>query len=107
MQDDLAIADGKVTGTLKFLDSGQLVTDWGEGNFMAVVFSNIDADATSVKVGLEPSVSSGLVELDDDKDAVLKVTNKTTQKLVAIQSNGSGMYLKQTWDLSDLTCETE
>lgn len=101
------VADGAFSGTLKYLSSGQLVTDWGAGNFMAVVFSDIDADATSVKVGLEPSVSSGLVELDADKDAVLKVTNKDTQKLVAIQSNGSGMYLKQTWDLSDLTCETE
>ena len=107
MQDDIVVADGAFSGTLKYLSSGQLVTDWGAGNFMAVVFSDIDADATSVKVGLEPSVSSGLVELDADKDAVLKVTNKDTQKLVAIQSNGSGMYLKQTWDLSDLTCETE
>ena len=105
MQDDLAVADGKFTGTLKYLSSGQLVTDWGAGNFMAVVFSDIDADATSVKVGLEPSVSSGLVELDNDKDAVLKVTNKATQKLVAIQSNASGMFLKQSWDLSTLTCE--
>ena len=106
MQDDIEVADGAFTGTLKYLSSGQLVTDWGAGNFLAVVFSDIDSDATSVKVGLEPSVSSGLVELDADKDAVMKITDKSAQKLVAIQSNASGMYLKQEWDLSELTCET-
>ena len=106
MQTGVTVADGAITGTLSYLSSGQLVTDWGAGNFLAIQFSNLDPDATSVKVGLEPSVSSGLVEIidDPDKNGVFKITNKDTQKLVVIQSDG--LYkLKQSFDLSGLTVE--
>lgn len=105
MQSDIAIANGAITGTLKFLDSGALVTDWGEGNFMALKFT-VPSGATSCKVGLSPSVSSGLVELDDDKDGVFKVTDKDTQKFVIVTTNGQ-YTLTQEFDLSGLTCETE
>lgn len=105
MQSNIDIADGAITGTLKFLDSGQLVTDWGEGNFMALKFT-VPSGATSCKVGLSPSEGSGLVELDDDKDGVFKVTNKDTQKFVIVTTNGQ-YTLTQEFDLSGLTCETE
>lgn len=105
MQSDIAIANGAITGTLKFLDSGALATDWGEGNFMALKFT-VPSGATSCKVGLSPSVSSGLVELDDDKDGVFKVTDKDTQKFVIVTTNGQ-YTLTQEFDLSGLTCETE
>lgn len=104
LQSDIAVADGKITGNLAYIDSGTLAQVWGAGNFIALDFTNIDADATSVKVGLEPSVSSGLVELDEDHNAICKITNKDTQKFVVVQSNNSGMYLKQTFDLSELVC---
>lgn len=105
MQSNIAIANGAITGTLKFLDSGALVTGWGEGNFMALKFT-VPSGATSCKVGLSPSVSSGLVELDDDKDGVFKVTDKDTQKFVIVTTNGQ-YTLTQEFDLSGLTCETE
>lgn len=105
MQSNIAIANGKITGTLKYLDEGQLVTDWGEGNFMALKFT-VPSGATSCKVGLSPSVSSGLVELDDDKDGVFKVTDKDTQKFVIVTTDGQ-YTLTQEFDLSGLTCETE
>ena len=105
MQSDIEVEDNAITGTLSYLSSGQLVTDWGAGNFLALKFEDIDADATSVKVGLEPSVSSGLVELDEDKLAVMKITDKDEQKLVVIQSDGV-FKLKQTYDLSGLTVES-
>ena len=82
------------------------MTDWGAGNFLALKFTDIDADATSVKVGLDPSQGSGLVEIinDPDKDGVFKITDKDTQKFVVVQSDG--LYTKkQTFDLSDLTTE--
>ena len=105
MQSDIAVANGAITGTLKYLDSGQLVTDWGEGNFMALKFT-VPANATSCKVGLNPSEGSGLVELDDDKDGVFKITNKDTQKFVIVTTDG--VYTNtQEFDLSGLTCETE
>lgn len=107
MQSGLTIGDDAITGTLKYLSSGQLVTDWGAGNFMALNFTSIDSDAAYVKVGLQPSVSSGLVKLDADHDAVLKVTNKATQKLVVQQFTADGLWLEQEYDLSGLTCQTE
>ena len=105
MQSNIAIANGKITGTLKYLDEGQLVTDWGAGNFMALKFTVPDG-ATSCKVGLDPSVSSGLVELDEDKDGVFKVTDNETQKFVIVTTDGTHT-LRQEFDLSELVCQTE
>lgn len=86
--------------------------DWGAGNFLVVKFSNIDADATSVLVGLEPSEGGGLVECidDPDKNGVFKVTDKNTQKFKVVQSctgsDGSTYTTVQTYSLSGLTCAT-
>jgi len=104
MQSDLVVEDGAITGTLKFIDSGPIASVWEPGNFMALQFADIDEDATSVLVGLEPSVSSGLVELidDPDKNGVFKVTDKDAQKFVVIQSC-NGVQRKQEFDLSGLT----
>lgn len=105
LQTDVAVADGAITGTLAYTKTGQLKKDWGPGNFLALKFSDIDADATSVLVGLEPSEGSGLVELinDPDKNGVFKITNKDTQKLVVMQRT-SKFNLIQRFDLSGLTC---
>lgn len=105
MQSDIAIEGNKITGTLKYLDEGQLVKDWGAGNFMALKFT-VPEQATSCKVGLDPSVSSGLVELDEDKDGVFKVTDKDTQKFIVVTTDGE-YTLRQEFDLSELVCETE
>lgn len=105
MQSNIAIANGKITGTLKYLDEGQLVTDWGAGHFMALKFTVPDG-ATSCKVGLDPSVSSGMVELDEDKDGVFKVTDNETQKFVIVTTDGTHT-LRQEFDLSELVCQTE
>lgn len=108
LQDDLEVSDGKITGTLKYFDDDPLATDWGAGNFMALKFSDIDENATSVKVGLDPSVSSGLVEIidDHDKNGIFKVTNKETQKFVVMISDGVHTDVHK-WDLSGLVTETE
>ena len=111
IQTGVTVANGAITGTLKYLSTGALATDWGAGNFLAVKFTNIDSDATSVLVGLEPSAGGGLVELinDPDKNGVFKITDKNTQKLKIVQSakgsDGSTYTNVQTFDLSGLTCE--
>ena len=103
MQTGISISNYKITGTLKYLSSGQLVTDWGAGNFLALKFSG---DATStpedVKVGLEPSVSSGLVPLDSDKNGVFKITDKDRQYFVVEYDGKTVRY-----DLTGLTIQTE
>ena len=103
MQSDVSVKGAKITGTLKYLDEGSLPTTWGAGYFMALKFDDIDENATSVKVGLTPSVSSGLVEIidDPDKNGAFKVTDKLTQKFTVVVSDGTNSVTKY-YDLSDM-----
>lgn len=106
IQTGVTVGEGAITGTLKYVSTGALATDWGAGNFIALKFSNIDDRATSVKVGLDPSQSSGLVELmgDPDMNGVFKITNKDTQKFKVVVTDGLNVAVK-TYDLSGLTVE--
>lgn len=103
---NLAVSDGKVTGTSKYISSGVLADDWGPGNFIALKWSDPDATATSLKVGLEPSAGTGLVECitDADRNGVFKITNKNVQKFKAVSSNAQHSRV-QYLDLSSLTLE--
>ena len=104
--DDIVITDNAITGTLHYLDSGAIADHWGAGNFIALQFSDIDEKATSVKVGLNPSESSGLVEIidDPDKNGVFKVTNKDTQVFRVVTTDGTNTKTVD-YDLSGLTVE--
>ena len=106
MQTDVSVGASAITGTLHYLDTGDLVTAWGAGNFVALQFSDIDPAATSLKAGLDPSEGSGLVELidDPDKNGVWKITNKETQKFKVVTSDGTHTSTK-TYDLSGLVVE--
>jgi hypothetical protein len=106
LQSDVTIDGAYIKGTLKYYDDAEsaLVTDWGAGNFLVLKFTNLDENATSVKVGLDPSQSSGLVEIinDPDKNGVFKVTNKDGQKFVIEAKNGTETK-RQVFDLSALS----
>ncbi len=105
MQTDVAIANGAVTGTLHKLTSGQLVTDWGEGYFLALKWTKNNAKITSIKVGLRPSASgSDLIELDSDMDGVFKITDKDAQLFEILVSDGKVSY-SIFLDLSGLTLD--
>ena len=107
MQTDLSVASDAITGTLKYLTEGSLPDVWGEGYFMALKFTEIPSAATSVKVGLYPSQSSGLVEIinDPDKNGAFKVTDKDTQVFKTVTSDGTNSVTK-TYSLSGLTLES-
>ena len=106
MQTGLSASGGKITGTLKYLTTGQLVNDWGEGYFIAVGFSNYSSGLTyaDVEVGIVPTEGAGLVHLDSDQDAVLKVTSPN-QRITAIQTDAAGHKRQQYWSLADITYE--
>ena len=115
IQDEVAlessvIGDGRFTGTLKNLTGSNAITDvWGEGNFLAVTFEADDWTAyDSVKVGLEPTEGTGLVELIghlDDLDSVFKITDKGNQKFKIVAKKDSTTVTK-TFFLSDLVCQS-
>lgn len=107
VQTDVTIANNAISGTLKYVDSGALADGWGAGNFLALDLSSNDFDdLTSVKVGMEPSAGSGLVELinDPDKNGVFKVTDKYNQKFVIVSTDGKNT-VTQKYALSGLTLE--
>lgn len=108
MQSGINITNGNITGTLKYLDEGEIAEYWGAGNFFAFQLGDIDAHATSVKVGLTPSAGSGLVEIinDPDKNGVAKITDKYNQKFTVITSDGTNSVTKY-YTLNDLILEGE
>lgn len=107
MQTSVSVSGKKITGTLHKLTSGQLVTDWGEGYFLALKFDNFTSGLTyeNVKVGLSPTEGSGLVTLDSDKNGVFKITNKDVQKFVIFQEKTGKGRLMEFYDLSSLTLD--
>lgn len=60
-------------------------------------------------MGLSPSAGSGPVEIidDPDKNGIMKITNKLTQKFKIVQSDAAGHKNIQLYDLSGLTLEAE
>lgn len=107
IQSTVTVTGDKITGTLYKLSSGAIPAVWGEGYFLALGFAPSSGDwtqYTSVKVGLDPSVSSGLVEIinDDTHTGVFKVTDKDLQLFAILSTNDTDVRY-QTFDLSGLT----
>lgn len=109
MQTNVTVEGDVIKGTLKWLDGDNAITQvWGEGNFLCLKFTTDDwSDYTSVKVGLEPSAGTGLVEIvdDDTHDGVFKISNKK-QKFVVEATNGIDTIVKK-YRLSGLTLQSE
>ena len=101
---DISVANGAITGTVKYLSGSNAITDvWGEGNFLGLKFTGLDPKATSVKVGLVPSAGSGFAELinDPDKNGIFKVSSKD-QILRVISTDGLHQNV-QDYSLANLT----
>lgn len=106
-QDDVAVTGNKVTGSLKFIEGGLAPSGYlsGDGYFLALKWTNPDAAATSLKVGLQPSAGAGMQECinDPDRNGVFKIAS-TAQKIVIISSNDD-KKTKQVFDLTGLVLE--
>ena len=107
-QSGITIANGAITGTLT--KTSAFSSPWGEGYFIALKWADADLTNTDVKVGLDPTAGTGLLSLDDDKDALLKLTyfdddDKPTQEVVVrMYSKADPLFFKETrLDLSGLT----
>lgn len=107
-QTDVNVIDNVIVGSLSYLDAGEVVDAWGAGNFIALKFVIIDPDITfsDIKVGLNPSESSGLVTLDADLNGVFKVTDKNAQSFRVVVTK-DGVEKTTDYVLSGLTVATE
>jgi hypothetical protein len=89
---DTTVKGNQVIGTLKYIDEGDLADTWGAGNFVALKLNSDDwTQYTSVKVGLDPSQGSGLVEIisDPDKNGAFKVTSTSAQVFKIVATDGT------------------
>lgn len=104
IQDEVTVSGDQITGKLFYQSEGPHVEWWGAGYFIVLHLDDFDADATSVKVGLEPSEGSGLVEIlnDPDKVALCKVTYKDSQIFKVVSTDGT-VKRTQVFGLSGLT----
>lgn len=110
MQTSITVANGAITGTLKYIEGGLSPAGplAGSGYFLALKWSDPAQTVTSLKVGLIPSASGmDLVECIDDTDrnGVFKITDKDTQKFVIIESQ-EGRSRTQQYKLNGLTLES-
>lgn len=103
MQSDVIVSNDAITGTLKKLETGDLVDAWGEGYFLALKFSDIPDTATSVKVGLDPSYGNGLVEIitDPDRNGAWRITSPSDQVFKVVVTDGTNT-IEKSYDLSGL-----
>lgn len=113
MQSNVVVADGAITGTLKFIQGGLAASGplAGDGNFLALKFVD-NNEADSIKVGLVPSLSGmDLVEVvgDPDMNGVFKITGLVdgVQQVFKVVTTKGDIVKTQTFDLTGLTLETE
>lgn len=106
MQTGLSVADGAITGTLKFIQGGIAPSGplAGDGNFMFLKFVDPNS-ADKVEVGLVPSAGTGFVELDPDMNAVFKVAGEIegVPQVLKVKTTVGTTVKVQTFDLSGLT----
>ena len=77
-------------------------SDEQAGNYLVLKINSVPSDAvTSVEV---VNGTSGPVTLDEDKNIVLRIADKSTQK-VKVLSSKSGQTKTETYGLSGLVCE--
>ncbi|MBP5362735.1 MAG: hypothetical protein J6Y71_06935 [Ruminococcus sp.] len=107
---DLAVGDGIVTGTSKYLSGDNAIVNvWGPGNFLALQYNADDwSEYEHVYIGLTNSAGSGLVDIKDDDThtATAKITDKYSQELIIKAIKGG---ISKTWlySLDNLTLEPE
>lgn len=105
LQSDVAISDGKITGSLKFIEGGLAPSGYlaGDGYFMALTWSapKQAENITSVKVGLVPSAGSGMIEGigDPDRTIVAKVDPSLGQQFLIEQRTDNGEVRAQYFEL--------
>lgn len=105
LQEDIAVANGAITGTLKYVTgytgfSGKAKEQ--KGNFIAIKVTNSSAD--EIYAGIAPSVSGKeLVKLDADGIIVIQVNDHENQE-IRVEVVKDGVHDGFDLSLADLVC---
>lgn len=109
LQEDIAIANGVISGTLKYISDYSAAGFEGGGNFIALkVGSSESISGVTYKCTvIDGNGQERTVTLDDDKVIVIQIKDKAAQKLrFTAEKDGYGTDVT-TLALSGLRCEEE
>lgn len=103
-QSGITVTGNAITGTLtKDTNSDAWTNVWGKGYFLVLKFTKTDTNIKDIFVGLSPSADSMFLQkLDDDMNALFKITDPTAQVLKVRYTDGTNTYT-DTYTLSGLT----
>lgn len=108
IQTGVSFGDGEILGTLKYITGWTAFSgnpEYQSGNYLAI-HCDVNSDAT-VRVGLFPNQDGkGMMTLDADGLAVMRITNKDTQKVV-VQATNVDSGIEKTYSLKGLVLQTE
>ena len=107
LQSDVTVKDTEITGTLKYAEGVQIMLHepkYQEGNFLVLDF-NAEPEETEIEVELQGGepINPGLNKVDDGY-CVFRITDKDTQKIHVVGTNGSKKFDK-VYSLTNLTVE--
>lgn len=105
LQEDIAVANGAITGTLKYVTGYtgfSSKTKEQKGNFIALEITNSSAD--EIYAGITPSVSGKeLVKLDPDGIIIIQVNDHENQE-IRVEVVKDGVHDGFDLSLADLVC---
>lgn len=104
-QENIVIGDSAITGTLKYVSdytgfSGD--TNLQSGNYIVLHMDVPDVDNVTITV----TVTNPVV-LDNDRIAVLRIADKSTQTITVVASKEGYESITKVFDLTGLTCAEE
>lgn len=107
LQTDIEIGDDEITGTLKYVTgytgfSGEVSEQ--SGNYLALHCAAPGSDKITVE--LVGGTTAHPVQLDSDGLIVVRITDKTTQKIKVVAYEGDNAVVKE-YGLSGLTLNAE
>lgn len=107
LQEDIVIANGAITGTLKYVTgytgfSGE--ADLQNGNYLAIHASVPEVSGATITITLVNAViSKEPVTLDPDGLHIIRVTNKDTQKIIVTATKTGHVPVSKTYTFKGLT----
>ena len=106
LQQDIAVGDDAITGTLKYVTgytgfSGD--SEEQSGNYLALYAATSGADGATITLELIGGRHPGAKPLDPDGLMVIRITDKSSQKVKIVASKEGYMTRTKEFDLSGLT----
>ena len=99
-QENITVTNNKASGTLKYFEGWGSGTLADPGYFIALHFAI--PDGATGYVGMNPSIETGMLELEADGDAVLRVSSITQQEIQVMYVLNGKKHV-QNIDISGLT----